>query len=76
MLQMLLRLDCGTDFDCTSTTTLTGGSKTATLTPFVTCRIFADLLRMATPQEHPLFGRYLETIHSGKHGNRKYICYV
>jgi len=31
----LTLLDCGTDFDCTSTTTLTGGSKTTTLTPFV-----------------------------------------
>ena len=44
MLQMLPRLDCGTDFDCTSTTTLTGGSKTTTLTPFVTCRIFCGFV--------------------------------
>ncbi|CAK9038656.1 Hypothetical protein (Fragment) [Durusdinium trenchii] len=28
-------LDCGTDFDCSSTSILTGGSKTTTLTPFV-----------------------------------------
>ena len=71
-----LRLDCGTDFDCTSTTTLTGGSKTTTLTPFVTRQICADLLMMSTPQEHPIFGNYLEMIHSGRHSNGQYIPHV
>ena len=35
--QILLRLDCGADFDCSTTTALTGGSQSATLTPYVAC---------------------------------------
>ena len=31
----LPRLDCGADFDCSTTTALTGGSQSATLTPYV-----------------------------------------